>query len=1244
MSVDTGTATTAFSSTLDIGSNSLLVSADEISVGGVVSGSGGSLTLRPGTTGAQMQIGSAATAANRLDLTPAELTFIQPGFNNITFGRGDSAAAVTVNAVGLVNPTTILAGSSPVTIAGAIFSSADLSLVVGSGGIAINGAVNTATHNLTLNSGGPVAQSAPIVAAGLKLLGTASFPLTLPTNDIDILAADISGSLSLTNANGLIIGTVESTSGIATGNPGLGGTVTITASGSITVEQPIDTSAGTGGVLTATGVVFHAAPVLGAGDIVLNGLNNAPTIVHWYDSAWNYRKPITIDHTKVAGTETNFPVLINLGSDAGLQAHALANGDDILFTAADGVTKLDHEIERYSSVNGQLVAWVRVPSLSSAADTQVYVYDSNAAAANQQNVAGVWDANTMAVYHLGEAASPYADSSSNANTGAGSVSPTQTAGAIGMGQAFDGSTTGITVPNTASISVTNNFAVSVWMKLNATGQADILEKGGVQGYTFWLDGTNMWFGPQNAAPSSWAFNAANFATGTWYKLDGVVNAGISSLYINGTFVASSSASSVYANAGALKIGNGIDGRLNGTIDELRVSNTVRSAARIATEYRNQSAPSTFCGVGFETSFSGPAANDFATITEDETVNAGDLVSTLIAGQVTDVDAGALQGIAVTGLSSSTGTWQYSIERHDLEYRRRGGENYALLLRSSDRLRFVPDALTGTTSITFRAWDRTNGAAGTKVDVSTNGGARLQHGHGHCLDFGHRRQRCADRWFAQRIGQLRGKRTSCPARCRGHRGRSGLGGLRGRHADGVAGDGLQRGSIGHSPSGQRRGPDRGFGQPGFVRWRRHRIVRGRWQRHQSARDLAQCQCQPGQHAALIGNLTYSNTSDRPITTDRTVRVVLTDGDGGTSAAVTKTIVVIATNDPVTPADDAYAVDEGQTLVSDPPGADWWNTAWTAPAADLRQRCARENLVDFPVLVQLDSSRIDYSLTQNDGADLRFVDRDGTLLPHEIETWNEAGTSYVWVKVPQIDGSSGTDHIWLYYGNAAAPDAQNVAAVWNSGYVAVYHLDDTLQDSTVNLNHGTNSGSLEHRDAWPTGNGLTVWTTASTWDRPRPLTTCLRVGERFPRGSGPQAGVKVVMVGFSTRPSTTSPTAGGGSNSTVRTNHCGSSKAIRVPLAGRGTHPAAQPNSARGDTSSWSITTVLSPTIRSFTSTAACKRWPKRLHRAASPTRMPRQVCGWAIWPDTTRTFLGNMDEVRLHASCVPPTGRLPNTPL
>ena len=128
--------------------------------------------------------------------------------------------------------------------------------------------------------------------------------------------------------------------------------------------------------------------------------NAAPTLVSWFNTAWDFRKEIVLDHNKVAANQTNFPVLVSLGADANLQAHALANGNDILFTAADGVTKLDHQIERYSSVNGQLVAWVRIPALSAATDTTIYMYYGDAAAANQQNATAVWDANTVAVYHL----------------------------------------------------------------------------------------------------------------------------------------------------------------------------------------------------------------------------------------------------------------------------------------------------------------------------------------------------------------------------------------------------------------------------------------------------------------------------------------------------------------------------------------------------------------------------------------------------------------------------------------------------------------------------------------------------------------------------------------------------------------------------------------------------------------------------------------------------------------------------
>ncbi len=127
----------------------------------------------------------------------------------------------------------------------------------------------------------------------------------------------------------------------------------------------------------------------------------------------------------------------------------------------------------------------------------------------------------------------------------------------------------------------------------------------------------------------------------------------------------------------------------------------------------------------------------------------------------------------------------------------------------------------------------------------------------------------------------------------------------------------------------------------------------------------------------------------------------------------------------------------------------------------------DLVSFPVLVVLDSSRVDYAYTQDAGEDIRFVDADGvTVLAHEIERWDESGTSYVWVKVPRIDGSSNTDHIWLYYGNPNAADGQDPANVFTDTYRMVYHLEEdpgtnggVIYDSTANGFHGTNQGTTD-----------------------------------------------------------------------------------------------------------------------------------------------------------------------------------------
>ncbi len=114
-----------------------------------------------------------------------------------------------------------------------------------------------------------------------------------------------------------------------------------------------------------------------------------------------------------------------------------------------------------------------------------------------------------------------------------------------------------------------------------------------------------------------------------------------------------------------------------------------------------------------------------------------------------------------------------------------------------------------------------------------------------------------------------------------------------------------------------------------------------------------------------------------------------------------------------------------------------------------------LEGFPLHVSLNSSRIDYAAAKADGADLRFEDAQGTPLPYEIERWNPAGTSTVWVRVPAIADNANTD-IVMYYGNPDAADAQNAPGVWDADYLGVWHLADA-HDSTATSTSTNNGGT-------------------------------------------------------------------------------------------------------------------------------------------------------------------------------------------
>jgi hypothetical protein len=111
-----------------------------------------------------------------------------------------------------------------------------------------------------------------------------------------------------------------------------------------------------------------------------------------------------------------------------------------------------------------------------------------------------------------------------------------------------------------------------------------------------------------------------------------------------------------------------------------------------------------------------------------------------------------------------------------------------------------------------------------------------------------------------------------------------------------------------------------------------------------------------------------------------------------------------------------------------------------------------LASFPLLLALDSTRIDFSKTVGKGDDLRFTDAAGTLLAYEVEDFAPPSAT-VWVNVPAIAPHAMTV-IWMYYGNRLAKPADDASKVWDATFVGVWHLKDAKDTTARNgsSNHG------------------------------------------------------------------------------------------------------------------------------------------------------------------------------------------------
>ena len=121
---------------------------------------------------------------------------------------------------------------------------------------------------------------------------------------------------------------------------------------------------------------------------------------------------------------------------------------------------------------GNLVAWVKIPTLSSTTDTIIYMYYGNAAAGTQENPNGVWDPGYVMVQHLEEVSGIHEDSTLNNNDGTAYDLASQDAvGKIDGADEFDATNDLIDVGISSSLDVfgpNQDFSIFLWARRNST--------------------------------------------------------------------------------------------------------------------------------------------------------------------------------------------------------------------------------------------------------------------------------------------------------------------------------------------------------------------------------------------------------------------------------------------------------------------------------------------------------------------------------------------------------------------------------------------------------------------------------------------------------------------------------------------------------------------------------------------------------------------------------------------------------
>ena len=182
-----------------------------------------------------------------------------------------------------------------------------------------------------------------------------------------------------------------------------------------------------------------------------------------------------------------------------------------------------------------------------------------------------------------------ADASGTGNNGS-TANTSWAMGKYGSALSFNGSSSRVTIPDTASLHLTNAMTLEAWVEKTATNAnwRDVIYKGNDNYYleSSSSPGNRPAGGATIGATSAETFGTATLATNTWAHLAVTYDGNAVLLYVNGSQVASTpKTGSITTSTNPLTIGSdSFYGQyFQGLIDEVRVYNVALTAAQIQSD-------------------------------------------------------------------------------------------------------------------------------------------------------------------------------------------------------------------------------------------------------------------------------------------------------------------------------------------------------------------------------------------------------------------------------------------------------------------------------------------------------------------------------------------------------------------------------------------------------------------------------------------------------------------------------------